>query len=243
MDIKAIETVYNGYRFRSRLEARWAVFFDALGVKYEYEPEGYDLGEAGKYLPDFWLPEYSLWVEVKRSSGGCIGDKKLLKQEHLKAEKLRDLTGYPVVLCFGLPLHCWNYLYISEQENGSCKNTEHYSIFFFFFVFVINTNEVIRGKNTMKYCNARTGEQLKRFACAQELAHARLIDEGYVLHFTTKEQFEKAYNEVLDLAHIGSYLSWYSEDEVEDKLEDKVRFLLSAAYRAMQARFEYGECG
>lgn len=37
--IKAIETVYNGYRFRSRLEARWAVFFDEMGVQYEYEAE------------------------------------------------------------------------------------------------------------------------------------------------------------------------------------------------------------
>lgn len=40
--IKAKETRYNGYRFRSRLEARWAVFFDTLGIKYEYEKEGYD---------------------------------------------------------------------------------------------------------------------------------------------------------------------------------------------------------
>lgn len=63
--IKAIETVYNGYRFRSRLEARWAVFFDALGVKYEYEKEGFDLGEAGWYLPDFWLPELKCWIEIK----------------------------------------------------------------------------------------------------------------------------------------------------------------------------------
>ena len=42
--IKAIETVYKGYKFRSRLEARWAVFFDALGVEWEYEPEGFELG-------------------------------------------------------------------------------------------------------------------------------------------------------------------------------------------------------
>ena len=41
--LKAIETEYKGYRFRSRLEARWAVFFDACGVKWEYEPEGYVL--------------------------------------------------------------------------------------------------------------------------------------------------------------------------------------------------------
>ena len=34
-NIKPIETIYNGYRFRSRLEARWAVLFDALGVEME----------------------------------------------------------------------------------------------------------------------------------------------------------------------------------------------------------------
>ncbi len=41
--LKAIDTEYNGYRFRSRLEARWAVFFDTLGMPYMYEPEGFDL--------------------------------------------------------------------------------------------------------------------------------------------------------------------------------------------------------
>lgn len=65
MTSKAIETHYNGYRFRSRLEARWAVFFDALRVDYEYEKQGYDLGEAGCYLPDFWLPAWQCWVEIK----------------------------------------------------------------------------------------------------------------------------------------------------------------------------------
>ena len=67
--IKAIETVYNGYRFRSRLEARWAVFFDELCINYDYEPEGYDLGEAGWYLPDFWLPDLETWIEIKHDKG------------------------------------------------------------------------------------------------------------------------------------------------------------------------------
>src|SRR5215472_9453908 len=71
--IKAIDTEYNGYRFRSRLEARWAVFFDALGIKYRYEVEGFDL-DGLYYLPDFWLPHidpelaaegWGLWAEVK----------------------------------------------------------------------------------------------------------------------------------------------------------------------------------
>ena len=67
MNIKAIQTSYKGYRFRSRTEARWAVFFDALGIAWEYEKEGYDLGELGWYLPDFWLPESQMWVEIKPS--------------------------------------------------------------------------------------------------------------------------------------------------------------------------------
>ena len=63
--IKAIETIYNGYRFRSRLEARWAVYFDSLDIKYEYEHEGYQLPTGDLYLPDFVLPELDVHVEVK----------------------------------------------------------------------------------------------------------------------------------------------------------------------------------
>ena len=63
--IKAIETIYNGYRFRSRMEARWAVFFDTLGIEYQYELEGYELSNGEWYLPDFYLHLNKMWVEVK----------------------------------------------------------------------------------------------------------------------------------------------------------------------------------
>lgn len=64
--IKAIETRYKGYKFRSRLEARWAVFFDALEIEWEYELEGFDLGKNfGWYLPDFYLKSLDLFIEVK----------------------------------------------------------------------------------------------------------------------------------------------------------------------------------
>lgn len=64
--IKAIDTYYNGYYFRSRTEARWAVFFDVMRIRYEYEKEGFVL-PSGKYLPDFWLPNFSAgsFAEVK----------------------------------------------------------------------------------------------------------------------------------------------------------------------------------
>lgn len=55
MGIKAIETKYNGFNFRSRLEARWAIFFDMIGLKYEYEVEGYEMNGV-RYLPDFYIP-------------------------------------------------------------------------------------------------------------------------------------------------------------------------------------------
>ena len=65
MTIKAIETEYNGYRFRSRLEARWAIFFDAAGIEYQYEPEGFEFEDGTKYLPDFYLPWFKCYVEIK----------------------------------------------------------------------------------------------------------------------------------------------------------------------------------
>lgn len=40
----AIPTEYKGITFRSKLEARWAVFFDTLGIEWEYEPQGYEIG-------------------------------------------------------------------------------------------------------------------------------------------------------------------------------------------------------
>ena len=63
--IDAIQTEYKGYKFRSRLEARWAIFFDTLGIEWIYEPEGFRLSDGSLYLPDFYLPESNTWVEVK----------------------------------------------------------------------------------------------------------------------------------------------------------------------------------
>lgn len=63
--MKAIQTNYNGYKFRSRLEARYAVFFDELGIKWDYETEGYVLNNGLYYLPDFYLKAFDCFAEVK----------------------------------------------------------------------------------------------------------------------------------------------------------------------------------
>lgn len=93
---KALETRYKGYRFRSRTEARWAVFFDAIGIKWDYEKDGYDLGEGGGlYLPDFWLPESQLYAEVK-------GQEFTVKEVNL-CRILALKSTYPVVMLPGSP--------------------------------------------------------------------------------------------------------------------------------------------
>jgi hypothetical protein len=58
----SIPTMFAGVQMRSRLEARWAAFFTALGWNWEYEP--FDLSG---WIPDFLLRGSwgSVLVEVK----------------------------------------------------------------------------------------------------------------------------------------------------------------------------------
>lgn len=112
MTIKAIETVYKGYKFRSRLEARWAVFFDALGVRYEYELEGFDLHYNGKYLPDFYLPTLNAYFEIKPLPDDLRGKPEWYNKEaSLKARELSiAIKDTWALLVFGDPLihrACW----------------------------------------------------------------------------------------------------------------------------------------
>jgi hypothetical protein len=58
--------------FRSKLEARWSIFFDEAGIPWEYESRflrvpGGRRGAGINYLPDFWLPDAGQWAEVKGS--------------------------------------------------------------------------------------------------------------------------------------------------------------------------------
>lgn len=90
--IKPIETEYCGYRFRSRLEARWAVFFDVLGLEYIYEIEGFILDDKQWYLPDFWFPQLKCYGEVKATI--------FTKQEFKRCQQLGIcilLDGMPAV--------------------------------------------------------------------------------------------------------------------------------------------------
>lgn len=89
--MKAIETEYKGHTFRSRLEARYAVLFDSMGLEWKYEMQGYELHDGRKYLPDFYLPELDLYVEVK---GGSASREAKNKLHHF---------AHPIILLENLP--------------------------------------------------------------------------------------------------------------------------------------------
>lgn len=92
--ITPIPTIYGMITYRSRTEARWAKFFEVLGIEAHYEAEGYAL-PSGWYLPDWWLPQLGHFAEVK--------GKEFSDEEIGKCEELAHATGFPVLLLPGPP--------------------------------------------------------------------------------------------------------------------------------------------
>ena len=108
--IKALPTKYKDTTFRSRLEARYACFFDHLGIEWVYEKEGYDLGDGVWYLPDFYLPQFGggVHVEVKYQGGDMS-----------KAYKFVVATGNDIWLCEGMP-SAKRYAIVTKVEGMDC---------------------------------------------------------------------------------------------------------------------------
>lgn len=105
--MKPIQTRYEGYYFRSRLEARWAVLFNTLQLDWRYEPNGYSL-PSGPYLPDFFLQIHrallgenlprgsGYWVEIKREGEPTDKELRLIGE-------LAKGTGHNAFLVAGRP--------------------------------------------------------------------------------------------------------------------------------------------
>lgn len=91
--LRAIQTRYDGHYFRSRQEARFAVLLNQLGIRYRYEVEGYWISQTEKYLPDFWLPDLQVFVEIK---GKHPND-----EEFAKVSSLVRVSKHPALIFWG----------------------------------------------------------------------------------------------------------------------------------------------
>ena len=81
---RSMKTGYDGHRFRSRLEARWAVFFNEMKWKYHYELDSIVVehkNEIVPYLPDFYViieDDHKAFIEVKGPRMTDVDDIKVL---------------------------------------------------------------------------------------------------------------------------------------------------------------------
>jgi hypothetical protein len=107
MGLKVIETRYASVLFRSRLEARWAAFFDKLGEKWEYEPEGFDL-DGQWYLPDFWLPTFGIEWGNGRTEMGLYWEVKptLDHIDKSRIKRFAELSEKTCIVSAGPPWDC-----------------------------------------------------------------------------------------------------------------------------------------
>ncbi len=88
--VKARPTVYRGVRFRSRLEARWAAFFDCIEWQWKYEPV-----DLQGWTPDFWVSFPCTHSECERTYGQRDGSHELYI-EVKPYYRLDEFVGHPV---------------------------------------------------------------------------------------------------------------------------------------------------
>ncbi len=105
-DIAPIQTNYHLTDFRSKLEARWAVFFDRLGWNWQYEPKKFKL-KSFSYIPDFYFPDIDCYAEVKPLELNSLERKKCIELSIL-------LKDTPILPLIGVP----DFNVIKSIQNG-----------------------------------------------------------------------------------------------------------------------------
>jgi len=101
------KTIY----FYSRWEANMARLFNYLGIEWIHQPKTFNLGSQ-HYTPDFYLPEYGIYIEVKNF---------LWKYSKIRDRKFRKF--YPNIDLILLLKE--NYLELENKYSRFIKNWEY----------------------------------------------------------------------------------------------------------------------
>ena len=117
--IKAIQNEYKGYKCRSRMEARWAVYIEAMGIQWEYEPEGYTLEDGTLYLPDFWLNiNRRMFPGEEKNRPGCFAEIKGFMTDVDAHKIILFSKKYPIMVLGNIPnsVDEWTEKYYITQD-------------------------------------------------------------------------------------------------------------------------------
>lgn len=111
--------MYKNVLFRSRTEARWALFFDLIDRdNWIYEPDTFKLSNGELYLPDFKFSD-NIYVEIKPYVNmGDVYDNPIIEKTFFKAWQFAKDSGVTVILLSGIPGENIP-IYIEYFNNGS----------------------------------------------------------------------------------------------------------------------------
>jgi hypothetical protein len=117
---------YNDTCFDSLTEARWATYFDSVGIPYIYEPETFEMMVEGPklknyqfspelkmYTPDFFLPDQDVYVEIKRGNAW--------DGTALKLGKVALALGKPGMLIDGRPGNFGMYVFSPNPDDSPTR--------------------------------------------------------------------------------------------------------------------------
>jgi len=80
-----LETIYRGVKYRSKWEVYIAKLLLYSDIRFLYEPKRFFLTKTLSYLPDFYLPDYNVYLEVK----GVLNQKdRILLEKFSEFEKI-----------------------------------------------------------------------------------------------------------------------------------------------------------
>ena len=109
-----VESIYKGILFRSKLETRWAVYFDLMGFEWKYEPCTLDVMDGYRrvrYVPDFGVAFGGNYVgiEVKpalifESTKEIVAAARSGNIDRVPKHVAALFLGLPFAIVFGEPM-------------------------------------------------------------------------------------------------------------------------------------------
>jgi hypothetical protein len=127
---EAIKIFYNGVNYKSKLEGKWAAYFNYLGVGAGYEFEDGFPTSAGVYCPDFFIFKSGWFIEVK-AHPDLLTEIERDKIEYFKAHLPDWVNG--IIIVYGNPENTYDTWFLRdvlgvERTEEEVKNAEYLAV-------------------------------------------------------------------------------------------------------------------